>query len=268
MCLLAVYLAGALPNAAALSCAASRNPDGFGWAIVSGGEIVSHKTMDPSEGVESFLEARGKHLEGPAFWHARFTTHGTTDLYNVHPFPVARDPRVVLAHNGILPIAPQGKRSDTHELCETMLRPSDLDNDSAMFWLGEWARGSKLAILSASPDTARDLYIVNECDGHWLESEPGVWYSNKGYLPVVAPSFSPDPRVTSSKGGGLYASSGGLYVPDHVVGDPAGDPWELWEDHEIVECDTCGELWPEFVDYCDTCGTPFLDGLGQGWGTL
>lgn len=257
MCLLIAYLAGARPDPAALSRAAARNPDGYGWAIVSGGEIISHRTLDASEGIASFVEARSRHLDGPAIWHARIGTHGALDLENCHPFSVAGDSRVVLGHNGMLPLSASKGRSDTRILCEEMLRPSDLDHPGAMYWLGEWAAGSKLAILSARPDTASSLYLVNEYLGEWSDVEPGVWYSNRSHADIVPISFSADPRLESSKPkktvGVLYDSTG------LDVGDDSS-PWDYYGPaNSIIECDICGELWPDFCDWCETCGAD-LDG--------
>lgn len=252
MCLLVAYLAGAAPNALALSRAASRNPDGFGWAIVSGGEIVSHRTMDASEGVASFLEVRSRLLDGPAIWHARIGTHGLLDLENCHPFVVENDPRVVLGHNGMLPLASSRGRSDTRVLCDDMLRVSDLDNAGAMYWLERWAEGSKLAIISARPDTASSLYLVNEQLGEWVEDEPGVWYSNRSHAVAVPSYFSPDPRRVSTKHDKTPAAgscSSGL-----EIGEP-GSPWDYFSaDNDIVECRGCGEFWPDFCEWCETCG--------------
>ena len=251
MCLLVVYRSGALPNAAALSRAASRNPDGYGWAIHTGSEIITYRTLDASDGVASFCRARAEHPTGSALWHARFTTHGVTDLSNVHPFPVGGDSRLVLAHNGVLPLAPTGSRSDTHEFAAELLRVEDLDNESALDWLGQWASGSKLAILSAHPDTSSDLYIVNEHLGHWSDDEPGVWYSNDAYRERVGGWWSSDPRESAIEHDVLDA----LDALDDLDAPGAFDPWDYYRDGEpMAECVECGTLWPDWVDWCDSCG--------------
>lgn len=262
MCLLCVFLPGSQPDPDALARAAKRNPDGFGWAIVVGDEIISHRTMDPDEGVSSFVAARREHSDGPALWHARFTTHGTSDLYNVHPFPVNDDPRIVVAHNGVLPVYPSGARSDTHEFAARMLRAEDLDSPGAMYWLGEWAAGSKLAILSVSPDTRERLYIVNENDGKWSDETPGVWYSNESHAPVVPFRFSADPRATKTtkkgdkKKGEPVALAWGE-IPEND--DDLPDPWKMYVGGPMIECGSCGELWPDYVGWCESCGDDISD---------
>jgi len=264
MCLLVVYRSGAMPDPDALARAAVRNPDGFGWAIHTGAAILTHRTMCPAEGVASFVAARAEHPHGPALWHARYTTHGVSDVTNVHPFPVNGDPDIVVAHNGVLPIVPTGTRSDTHEFARSMLRADDLDSPGAMYWLGEWAAGSKLAILSASPATRESLYIVNEQAGEWSSDEPGVWYSNTSHRPMVAPTFSADPRKSGKSGKSApavsVATGWGELAPaawDDDDDRDGFDPWEFYDPTDgIVECPepSCGELWPGVCQWCEQCG--------------
>lgn len=251
MCLLVAYLPGALPDPAALSRAASRNPDGYGWAIVAHGRIISHRTMDASDGVDSFVAARAANPDGPALWHARIGTHGGRTLENCHPFTVADNPLVVVGHNGMLPISTRCGRSDTRVFASEMVRVSDLDSPGAMYWLERWAEGSKLVFLSADPSTVHPLYIVNESDGHWLESEPGVWYSNDSHEERVPLWSSSDPRKSAGS-----TSSGG--DPIEVGRSDLGpsDPWAFYRDGDpVLSCGECGQVWPGFCEWCDDCGT-------------
>lgn len=242
MCLLAVYRPGAQPDSEALLRATVRNPDGFGWAIVVESEVMSYRTMDPADAVASFVEHRAAYREGSALFHARFTTHGSTTLYNCHPFPVGDSRRVVVAHNGILPVEPSKGRSDTHEFAAEMLRPGDLDNPAAMYWLARWAEGSKLAVLSADPTTAFDCYIVNEELGTWYGD---TWYSNEGWRELPVFGYSANPRI---------ASRFGSYT-EQLLAEGVADAWEWYRPGDgVVECSACGEHYPDFVDWCDECG--------------
>lgn len=262
MCLLVVYRGGSYPDPAALTRATRRNPDGFGWAIMVGDEIITHRTLDPADGVASFVEYRDRFPDGPAIWHARFTTHGTSDLSNVHPFPVAGDPRVILAHNGVLPLNPTDGRSDTHAFAADLMRPEYLDDPAVMMWLGTWAKGSKLAILSTHPATRERFYIVNEHLGSWSDDEPGVWYSNESHAAFVDRGFTADPRSFVATGSTSYTPTDDR-PSDTYVGrwdDPfipaTPDAWDQWQDDDpIIECAMCGEYWPGFVDGLCTCGT-------------
>lgn len=268
MCLLSCYLPGARPDRAALERAARRNPDGFGWAIIVGDEIVTHRTLDARDGVESFVEFRESYLDGHALWHSRLTTHGTTDLSNVHPFIVGNDPRVVAGHNGILPLDPQDGRSDTRVFAEDMANAHYLDDSTVMEWLAGWMGRSKVAFLSVHPANRSSLYIVNEHLGHWSSETRGVWYSNESYLEQQPRLWSPGTYV--SRGGWaldeparldeVLESSGVARVPLDLE-DDAHDLWlEAWRDYlegdPVVQCSTCVEWWPATVEWCEWCGEP------------
>ena len=279
MCLLSCYLPGARASRAALEIAAQRNPDGFGWAIIADDEIVTYRTLDPVEGVESFLEFRELYLDGHALWHSRLTTHGTTSLDNVHPFIVGNDERVVAAHNGILPLDPTDGRSDTRVFAEDMMNAHYLDDSTVMEWVGGWAGRSKIAFLSVHPATRASLYIVNEELGHWSSETRGVWYSNDSYR-------EPEPRYRwpssfVSRGAGwsdlddstlfesTLASSGVARVPLEIENDDLEDGLvtrkvflEAWSNYRagdpVVQCDQCAEWWPGSLEWCEGCGA-FLD---------
>ena len=263
MCLLSVYLPGAHPDRVALERAARRNPDGFGWAIIVGDEIVTHRTLDPADGVASFCEYRAAFPDGHALWHARLTTHGTTSVDNCHPFTVGNDARVVAAHNGVLPLDPTDGRSDTRVFAEDMASVHYLDDATVMEFLAGWVGRSKLAFLSVHPASRSALYIVNEHLGEW-DRAAGVWYSNDSHREPIAHAW----RSTSTYGTG-WASSSTYDEPlsatlarsgvVHVPMDPDSNPWDEYRAGDpVVECDACGEWWPAVVEWCDGCGN-FLD---------
>lgn len=260
MCLLVAYLPGSMPDPAALSRAASRNPDGYGWAIVAGGRVLSHRTMDSSEGVSSFVTARAANPDGPALWHARIGTHGALDLENCHPFTVEGNPLVVVGHNGMLPISTKCGRSDTRVFASDMVRVSDLDDPAAFYWLEQWAAGSKLVFLSADPATSSALYIVNENDGDWSDTEPGVWYSNSSHREFVPFTFSADPRKATGRGVFSSVVDAGDDLDDL---DGSGGPWSYYREGDPMSmCEGCGTLWPAFCEWCDDCGS-LLDDNGH-----
>ena len=289
MCLLSCYLPGARGDRAALECAARRNPDGFGWAMIAGDEIVTYRTLDPVEGVESFLEFRELYLDGHALWHSRLTTHGTTSLDNVHPFIVGNDERVVAAHNGVLPLDPTDGRSDTRVFAEDMMSAHYLDDSTVMEWVGGWAGRSKLAFLSVHPATRASLYIVNEHLGHWSSDARGVWYSNDSYREPEPRYWRPSSFVSSGAGWNslddstLFESTLSasrvarvpLDLDDNLEdGLDAHELWlEAWDDYRegdpVVQCGECGEWWPATLEWCEFCGTSLegetpLDVLPRG----
>lgn len=182
MCHLVFYPANVEINETHLENASWFNRDGSGWAIVTRKGIITGRSMNHDDAVESFLKARKVH-KGEALFHLRFATAGTTDVYNVHPFRVGRDKRTVMAHNGVLarefqPRAKDG-RSDTHLFADVVLPKlmELVDASAGLDAIGTLiGKGNKFVILTANPKYAKRAYIVNEASGDW--DEDGSWHSN------------------------------------------------------------------------------------------
>jgi len=215
MCLLTYFPPGSTVDIGALYNGALFNDDGHGYAIVDRerGRIIVRRAMKADDLITRFAAERAEYPHAPALFHSRFTTHGVTDKSNCHPFALNRDPRTVVAHNGILPAHVQpvvgDVRSDTRVAAEDFLpqalgvrkpgwlkahpewmpkgtwRPTfgSLDSRSARRrfrrWLGSY---NKIVILTVDPRWQRNAYVINEAEGVW---DGGVWYSNYGYLPPV-----------------------------------------------------------------------------------
>jgi hypothetical protein len=186
MCLLTFIPGGIQPDLDALSCGTEINPDGHGWAIVTGSRLLVGHSMNPVEAIDAFAEARGRHPDGPALFHSRYATAGRVDVDNCHPFVVGGDPRTVLAHNGVLPGVVQpgaGEwRCDTRIAAEEFLpRFGSLRSRAARLRFERWMTPrNKIVILTVDRRFRDQAYILNEQAGIWYE---GIWYSNDGYLP-------------------------------------------------------------------------------------
>jgi predicted glutamine amidotransferase len=187
MCLLTYFPPGVEPDIAALELGAENNPDGHGYAIVTHDGIVVGRGMDAESVIDRFQTDRRRY-RGPALFHSRIATAGSTDKSNCHPFYVG-DRRTVIAHNGILPRTAQpGKsdqRSDTRILADDLIAtktrkaPFDLTRRSGRRALRRWAGpGNRLVVLSADPRYRNSAYIVNAQEGEWRNK---VWYSNTTY---------------------------------------------------------------------------------------
>jgi glutamine amidotransferase len=213
MCLLTYLPTGVQPNREHLECGAQCNPHGHGFGIVIPGEedVFTYRGMNAADVIETFMAAREEYPQGPALFHSRITTAGTTDESNCHPFKVAGDSRTVVAHNGVLPdeAQPPAAKFWDEKLKRVITREVDTRSDTRLFadeilmrdyhaldhsktrdrlekWLG-W--NNKLVVLTT--DTERfesSAYIFNEGLGTW--DEDGCWYSNSSYLPrkVYKPS--------------------------------------------------------------------------------
>lgn len=189
MCMLTYLPPGIAPDTSALLTGGLCNPDGHGWAIAVPGhsKILTGKSLDLHEAITQFTRARSQAPGTHALFHSRLATHGPTTMHNCHPFPISRDPRVVLAHNGVLPTemwpATGDNRSDTRILADDHFRrrwPS-LDRHPAQSHLASWAGASnRLVILSVHPGHRQRAYLINAGAGEW-DPETGIWYSNSDY---------------------------------------------------------------------------------------
>lgn len=192
MCLLTFYPEGKGVDEKALRNGAFYNNDGHGYAIVDEDRILIGHSLSFHEIIAEFLETRKRYPSGPALFHSRMSTHGSTDIGNCHPFYVGGDKRTVVAHNGIMPQScqptPGDHRSDTRILAEDLLDQSHRIGPSSFFnwrtnkgrrrisgWMGQH---NKLVILTVDPKMSKQAFILNEKAGIWNN---GIWYSNTGF---------------------------------------------------------------------------------------
>ena len=252
MCLLIAMNPGACPQEMDLLDAARNNPDGFGYAIVVGDRIVTHRGMSASKVITDFLEDRARWSDGPAIFHARFATHGDVNKANCHPFRVGGSQKTYMAHNGILPLPLDAteRRSDSRVFAEDLLPrfgQGALDNFRARTALEDWLGSDKIAVLSVDPSHGKQLYILNEREGHWGDAkhgDDGVWYSNYSYAYIPATLKSVVDEYTDDKLFGEYE------VIEHD--DPDTVAW--WARH--AECESCGaamDVNDDVCEYCDAC---------------
>jgi glutamine amidotransferase len=182
LCLLCVLPAGVTPDPKELELAATNNPDGFGYAIITRqGNLLIRRGMDAGHIIDAFLKDRRKH-QGPAIWHARIGTSGTKTTMNCHPFIVGRDHRTVLAHNGTLFRPPKDEpRSDTNIFAAEVMpvHYRAIDRPAVRLRLERQLGGNKVAVLTTNRRYRHPYYIFNERLGEWTEL--GAWMSNTSY---------------------------------------------------------------------------------------
>lgn len=184
MCILIYYPSTKMPDPAHLREACINNPDGFGWAVIAGSQILTGHSMLADEAIDEFLAVRDLHRDGDALFHARITTHGSTSIDNCHPFWVSGRSDMVLAHNGMMPCQPRpgDRRSDTRIFAEEVLMRDfrRLDREKTIKRLSSWVGYSKVLILSTNPALKQSAYLINASMGKWVS---GVWFSNDTYKP-------------------------------------------------------------------------------------
>ena len=221
MCLLTFMPKGLTISYEKARRSATNNPDGFGFAIHTGDDILTDHDMNFEHLWTRFTNAR-KVQDGAAMFHFRIATHGTVNSDNCHPFYVGEDTQSVLGHNGMLPIAvPVGEsRSDTRLFAEIVLPHCGgverLDDKEFFKELEEWSSGSKLVIMTVNPATKYDYYIVNEQDGHWGKDD-GVWYSNHSYIAYTYPAYSRYEYGSMYDTGGWSAKTTSTNVPSALA---------------------------------------------------
>lgn len=228
MCLLMVTM-GQLPKREYLVNASENNPDGYGFAVRHDDYIATGRSMKYEHLLDRFYAEMAKSKNPVGLFHARYTTHGTTTLENNHPFRVDGRKDIILAHNGMLPITPRlgDIRSDTRIFAEDVLGAigvEELDDKHTFAKLETFAAGSKIAILSTSPELRDPVYILNEELGHW---DGDIWWSNSGYK--IPPAYSYYDSSTYYSGSWWNKE---LESSDSKI---IGRNW--WSSEEIVDAD-------------------------------
>ena len=177
MCLLITQTNNKVISKEKLQNADINNPDGMGFTYSNGTELIVEKFRDFEKFYPRYKKALKMHGKNSHFLiHFRLSTHGVhKGLFNVHPFKVNN--RLVFAHNGVINVKDDKKRSDTRVFNDTILKqlPKNfLSNKATRELLGKFVSGSKLAFLDVSGKST----IINENKGEWVK---GVWFSNESY---------------------------------------------------------------------------------------
>lgn len=186
MCILSYIPAGVDIPWEGLFNGACANPDGHGWAVARGDELLIGKSMDMFEAAAGYEQAM-KDLPGAvSLFHSRIATAGTVNEFNVHPFYVGGRDDTVVAHNGILPSRWQPERndarSDTQLFADTMLFVADNDRGVPSRRIGK-ALGNvigtynKLVYISVRSGHPM-VRIINSHQGTFTD---GVWHSNRSF---------------------------------------------------------------------------------------
>lgn len=231
-----------MPRREDIETACANNPDGFGFAIRINDTIFTSRGLDKDRVIKKFFALKEAYPESDAMFHARLATHGTINSENCHPFRVQGDKRLVLAHNGILPmqVPVKGKRSDTRIFADDILPAMGieiLDNYHDRVALEDWLGTNKMVIMSTHPALKENYYILNEQHGF---DDNGVWYSNCSYQPYKY----------------NYSTFNSKYVLNSPKDINATTVWgSNWDDEY---CETCSGLLNDqdfYEGYCLTCET-------------
>lgn len=115
MCVIIIKERGqALPPADMLCAAATANPHGFGFAT----ERRSYKGLSFDTFMNRLCEVTP---DETCIMHFRLATHGSICAANCHPFAAGG---LIFAHNGILPIVPDGDMTDSETALRRVIVPA------------------------------------------------------------------------------------------------------------------------------------------------
>ena len=155
------------------------NPDGAGFAMLTGGEraIEIHKGyMTWKQFVTAYEKYHLADFSGDQLLHFRIATHGGISPGLTHPFSLTKDVKLLkhtnvrtnyaLIHNGMLPIESE-EGSDTMEFCRR-LAPFYQNIPSAFNLIEGMAGSNKIAVM-----TRDKVHLF----GEW-ERLNGVYFSN------------------------------------------------------------------------------------------
>lgn len=179
MCLAIYKPADTAPDWGAYANGIESNPDGWGFAVIDNGELLTACGMG---GFKEFRHNFEPFAHCQSIIHFRWATHGKKDESNCHPFFV-KDLAVI--HNGVIGIDTKSNedRSDTWHFVTKVVSPM-YDRDRDFFTRPDVIFNMELAHKSSKFVFMRQdgtVSIWNEEDG--VHAHDGHWYSNDGYLP-------------------------------------------------------------------------------------
>lgn len=214
------------------------NPDGAGFALLTGGDkyaIEIHKGyMTWEQFKAAFEKYRLADFAGDMLLHFRIATHGGISPGNTHPFSLTGDVKLLkhtnvltnyaLIHNGMLPIKPKGDISDTMEFCRR-LAPLYQNIPSAFNLIEGMAGNNKIAVM-----TRERVHLF----GQW-ECVEGVYFSN----PLWDWSWDIEPFLPDKAGLALLRKG---VCPDCDA--------EVMRDKNKFYCLGCDAIWTTEVSKC------------------
>lgn len=234
------------------------NDDGHGWVVASASHgLVVGKSMDYKESIALFLEERARQgKNSTAMFHSRWGTHGVMGEFNIHPFYADDLGQTIMMHNGVLGAkyhpTKSDPRSDTRIFVDRVT-PTYINNENGVpsrrggkalsKLIGS---GNKLGFLSVASGQPK-VRIINADLG--IQDE-GVWYSNSGFMPYVAPKAK---SYGSWAGWGGWDKTSSELAEESIFSDD-----KYMEGYFSEDCEFCGAMDSideagNFCFICDTC---------------
>lgn len=176
MCIVIVNQKNNTLSKKVLRTCAENNPDSFGLMFHDGNKIVTYKTLNAKDFINSYYHFKLL-AKNEMILHFRIATAGLIDINNCHPFEVS--PNLFYMHNGIISEHSHAKSmfSDSYLFNERILKKlplNFLDSQGCIELISKYVEGSKLVFLWND-----EVRIINEHLG--ITASNGNWFSNSSY---------------------------------------------------------------------------------------
>jgi hypothetical protein len=214
------------PSKTALENAIDANPHGCGLVWADQGTIKVWRSMAPTPAeLHTLMEELRAHRY---LFHARYATHGTKSIENVHPFTVGRHAAYV--HNGIINGHGDERRSDTADYVYRRLAGFGGDIERAIRYASQDVKhvgGSKLAAINTD-GIVRYCGSISPYRDEDGKDVPGLLTSNQSSFEDWAPTYRYLPPRPSNWKATQTTTRGDKYYMDLAIDACliTGDSWE------------------------------------------
>lgn len=248
MCIIAVTEHPQLLPKDVLEQCWNNNNHGAGISYVDRGQLKIVKELGSfKKWWHLFQKHRDRAIanESPMILHFRIASHGSISVNNIHPFFVNKN--LVLAHNGVLPIKEDGKKSDTRTFVDQVLKkfPQGFEKNNAYTFLieGWMGKNSKIVLMNSN----KEIVVLNR--QAWEEEEKyKTLFSNRSYTYTVTRYSS-----SSSFRSGAQTVGGSTSYP--LVGTQTSIPTPTGETPTQTEKAMMKAIQECLWDTCHMCGT-------------
>ena len=251
MCIIAYKPSGVSIGIKRLEACFDNNPDGAGFMVWNGTEVIVKKGFFS---FEMFYEAYKQHVTSldEAVLHFRIMTCGNINKKNTHPHDCGKGAYMV--HNGHFNFGGVSKGN----ISDSIMFARSLKQFSYGWWNSEdacslidFAVGSYNKVVVMAPDG--EVVVFNEEAGKW---DSGVWYSNTTYKVAMDYDFYGNKQLGYGPHGWSEANTNwhvrnGKWERDEPVGDI------IYDDDTIGMCSQCynditAKDWEDLA--CMYCG--------------
>lgn len=199
MCIIIAKPAGVkLPPLSNIIEACTYNRDGYSFATVENGKIVTFRSLDLGEFISYYLTTATD--AAPFLLHARIATHGTINKKNTHNFP-ALSGKLTFCHNGVI--------SGINCL------PGKTDSET-------FYRNIFVPLFKVSPESAKIAAETIQTKFAWMTADGDITTTGAGWIT--------DKNIFYSNSSYQRRQSAAAYCSQLATPKRASKTRDLWED--------------------------------------